>query len=105
MRVISRRRLREFWEVHPDAEPALKTWWKLALSADWANIRDVRVVYPHADAVRLASGAVVTVFNIAGNKFRLIVRIIYPYRRIYVKHVLTHADYDLGLWRSQLCRE
>ncbi len=80
-------------------------WWKATLKADWANIQDVRITFPHADAVALPSRLVVTVFNIAGNKYRLITRVIYEYRRVYVKSVLTHAEYNKGNWKVQLCRE
>ena len=105
MRVISKARLREFWRAHPDAEKPLTTWWKIALSADWASIRDVRSTFPHADAVELRSGLVVTVFNIGGNKYRLIARIIYDYRRVYIKRVLTHREYDRKNWEDQICGE
>lgn len=48
---------------------------------------------------------IVTVFNIGGNKYRLVVKIIYEYRRIYIKRVMTHPEYDRGNWKDQLCRE
>ena len=108
MRVISKKRLREFWDVHPAAEGPLKVWWKISLDADWASIQDVRKVFPHADAVALecpgSQPLVVTVFNIGGGKFRLIARIIYEYRRVYVKMVLTHKDYSRERWKSAICR-
>jgi mRNA interferase HigB len=105
MRVISRPRLRKFWEAHPDAERPLKAWWKVALAADWADVQQVRAVYPHADAVKLDCDLLVTVFNIGGNKYRLVTRVIYEYRRIYIKAVLTHREYDSEKWKDQLCRE
>jgi mRNA interferase HigB len=105
MRVISKRRLREFWQRWPEARTPLLAWYKTALEADWDSLIAVRQTFPHADAIRLRTGLVVTVFNVGGNKYRLITRIIYPYRRIYVKYVLTHGDYDLDDWKEQLCRE
>jgi mRNA interferase HigB len=102
MRVISKARLRDFWQAHPDAEKPLTTWWKIAGRADWASIQEVRATFPHADAVELESGLTVTVFNIGGNKYRLIARIIYDYRRIYVKRVLTHREYDSRKWEAQV---
>jgi mRNA interferase HigB len=105
MRVISKPRLRAFWARHPDARAPLLAWWKTSLKADWGNLQDVRKTYPHADGVRLASGLEVTVFNIGGNKYRLIARIIFEYRRVYIKVVLTHAEYDKGRWKVQLCDE
>jgi len=94
MRVISRKRLKQFAAAHVDAEPALDTWYRVAHSADWASIDDVRKTFPHADFVDPY-----TVFNVKGNKYRLIVVIRYPYRTIFVKSVMTHAEYDKGKWR------
>ena len=105
MRVISKPRLRAFWHKYSDAEKPLMAWWKSTLKADWSSIQDVRSTFSHADAVKLSSGLVVTVFNIAGNKYRLIARIVYEYRRVYVKSVLTHAEYNKENWKVQLCRE
>ena len=105
MRVISRKRLREFWTRFPDAQTALLAWYKLALKADWASLRDVRQEFPHADGIELYCGLMVTVFNIRGNNYRLITRIIYPYRRIYIKTILTHREYDQDNWKVKLCRE
>lgn len=101
-RVISVKRLREFWHQHPDAEIPLKTWRRVALKATWRSLQDVRADYPHADAVKVASGRTVTVFNMGGNKFRLIVDILYAVEVIYVCTVLTHAEYSKGRWKDQL---
>ena len=105
MRVISRKRLAEFWKGFPDAQTPLLAWYKLAMKADWASLQEVRQDFPHADGVELYCGLVVTVFNIRGNNYRLITRIIYPYRRIYVKTVLTHREYNQNNWKVKLCRE
>jgi mRNA interferase HigB len=102
MRVISKRRLREFWDEHSDARPPLLAWWKTALKSDWGSIQEVRQTYPQADALQLKSGLVVTIFNIGGNKYRLVTRIIYEHRRIYVKLVLTHAEYDKQSWKVNI---
>ncbi len=105
MRVISRKRLREFWQQRKDAELPLKTWYKTAIKADWDTIKEAHQTCPQADAVPLKCGLIVTVFNIGGNKYRLITRTIYQYRRIYVKRILTHAEYDKEKWKAELCRE
>ena len=99
MRVISLRSLREFWEKHPDAEVPLRIWYRLALRAEWQNLSDVRRLISNADAVHTDSG-VLTVFNIRGNNYRLIVRIIYEFQRIYIRAVLTHSEYDEGSWKE-----
>ena len=100
--VISIKRLREFWQKHPDAEEPLRSWYRKARKASWRQIRDVRVDYPHADAVIVASGRPVTVFNIGGNKYRLIVDIRYRSRVMYVCTVLTHAVYSRNRWKNEL---
>ena len=99
MRVISLKPLREFWERHPDAEWPLRLWYKTATNGEWASLADVRRDYPHADGVRVA-GDILTVFNIGGNKYRLVARIRYDYRLVNVRAVLTHAEYDQGKWKE-----
>lgn len=94
MHVISKKRLREFWEKNPDAEADLQQWFKTASKATWHNVAEVRQTYRHADAVGRC-----TVFNIRQNRFRLITKIEYGIQRIYVKAVLTHAEYDRGEWK------
>jgi mRNA interferase HigB len=93
--VISRKALREYGGRHLDAAEALDAWYRRARNATWRNIFEVRVDYPHADAVGRC-----TVFNIAGNKYRLIVKIEYAAKAIYVKHVLTHSEYNKGRWKN-----
>ncbi len=100
VRVISLRPLREFWLRHPDARTPLRLWHKTATHAVWRNIRDVRASYPSADGVRDRGGGVLTVFNICGNKYRLIARIRYDYQLINVRAVLTHEEYDRGNWKE-----
>lgn len=95
MRVISRRAIREFVEVHRLAEGALDTWYQTAKRADWKNLVDVQTVYPHADLVGNC-----TVFNIHGNHYRLIGEINYHYQTIYIRRILTHKEYDRGNWKN-----
>lgn len=92
--MVSRRRLREFWLLHADAEDALKSWYRTARRATWNNLVDVRQVYASAEAV-----GPYTIFNIKGNAYRLIVKIEYRFQAIYVKDVLTHAAYDRTRWK------
>ncbi|MCI0523994.1 MAG: type II toxin-antitoxin system HigB family toxin [Acidobacteria bacterium] len=93
MRIISRKALREFWEVQPNAEQPLEDWYRITKHAEWSNLAQTRQDFPHADPVGDC-----TVFNIGGNKYRLITKIRYQYQRIYVIHVLTHKDYSKGKW-------
>ena len=93
MRVIAKRTLRRFWEDHPrgaEAKTALEVWHSTTARADWATPADVKRAY--ADASILKNGRVV--FNIAGNKFRLVVLINYAYRVVYIRFVGTHREYD-----------
>jgi mRNA interferase HigB len=90
MRIISKKPLRVFWEQHADAEQALKAWYQDAKQAEWKSPQDIRNVY--ATASILASNRVV--FNIRGNKYRLIVAINYALAIVYVRFVGTHRDYD-----------
>ena len=96
MVLISRRALREFWERHPDAEPPLRDWATTVAAADWSSLHQVRAVYPQADAVADARGRTRTVFNVRGNRYRLVVRIVYAVRTVYVTGVMTHAEDDRG---------
>lgn len=100
VRVISLKTLREFWESHADAEVPLREWYKLAQRADWSSLQEVRADLPHADGVKTKSDEVLTVFNIGGNKYRLITRIRYDYRLINIREVLTHPEYDKGNWKE-----
>lgn len=73
MRVIRLKLLREFRQRHPDSERPLRPWYKTVLQADWKTLQDVRTLYPHADGVA-DDKETLTVFNIGGNKYRLIAR-------------------------------
>jgi mRNA interferase HigB len=100
MRVFSLRRLREFWLIHPDAEKPLRDWYKEACRAAWKSINDVRLSYSHADGVRMSDGDVATVFNIGGNKYRLITRIRYARATVFIDTVLTHSEYNRNRWKG-----
>lgn len=95
MRIISRKALREFWERHPEAEDPLQNWYRIASHAEWKNLAETRSDFPHADPVGDC-----TVFNIGGNKFRLIVKLRYARQRIYIRNVLTHREYDKEDWKD-----
>lgn len=90
MRIISRKTLREFWEREAAAQQALEAWYHEAKRADWTTSADVKAKYGTASII----SAERVVFNICGNKYRLVVRINYEYRIIYIRFVGTHRDYD-----------
>jgi len=102
MNVISRKRMVEFMRRYPDSAGPLELWYRTARKAQWQSLRDVRIIYPHADVVDVTSGATVTVFNIGGNKYRLVAAIHYNRRRVYVLRLMTHAEYDKGSWKQTL---
>lgn len=101
-RVISIKRLREFWLQHPDAEQQLRNWYRTASKAHWHHLQEVRRDYSHADGVLVASGRTVTVFNICGNKYRLLADILYKSQVIYVCSVMAHAEYSKNRWKASL---
>ncbi len=90
MRIIAKRTLRLFWEKHPDSEAALRAWHAEVSKADWSNPADIKVRFPSASF--LVGNRVV--FNIKGNHYRIVVRINFPYRVVYLRFVGTHAEYD-----------
>jgi mRNA interferase HigB len=95
MHVISRKALRDFWQRFPDSEAPLRRWHKIVSTKDFAGFAELREAFPSADRVDD-----LTVFNIGGNKFRLVASIHFNRRKIYVRHVLTHAEYDGGNWKQ-----
>ena|SRR4030042_2994225 len=90
MRVFAKKILREFWEKHSDSEEQLKTWYNEALKSFWTSPTDIKSEYPTASILK--SGRVV--FNICGNKYRLIVRINYLRRWVFIRFIGTHKEYD-----------
>ncbi len=95
MHVISRKKLKEAAARHRDLEGPLDAWFRIAKKADWRNLPDVKRTFATADTVGKW-----TVFNIKGNQYRLIAEINYGFGRIYIRHVLTHAEYDRESWKS-----
>ncbi len=90
MRVIAKRTLREFWANYPDAEEPLQAWYREALHAKWPNPHVIKEQYRNASVVQ--GGRVV--FNIAGNKYRLVVKIDYPSGIVLIRFIGTHRQYD-----------
>ena len=95
MHVIGKPALMQFWAKHPDSERALqKAWYRTMESEVFADFNDLRATFASADYV---DG--LTVFNIGGNMYRLIAAIHYNRRKLFVRAVLTHAEYDRGAWK------
>jgi mRNA interferase HigB len=90
MHVVSRKRLREFSLKYQEAATPLDVWFKMIVRRKYSNGHEVRADFPSVDFL----GGSLTVFNIGGNKYRLIVDMRYDLGRVYVRHVLTHREYD-----------
>lgn len=92
MQIIARRTLRVFWNRHPQAEGPLRAWYKIVAAAEWQSPADVNAMFgTSVDFV----GDKRVIFDIGGNKYRLIVRVAYaPFHRVLIKFVRTHAEYD-----------
>lgn len=95
MHIISKTALRKFWEKHNHAETPLRYWYKITSQSRWSHFDDVRQTFPSADNV-----GQLTVFNIGGNNYRLITKINFLKQRVYIRAVLTHAEYDLDNWKK-----
>jgi mRNA interferase HigB len=95
MHVISKKAWRGAVAADPSLEEPISAWYKVASAAKWKNLTDVRKTYSHADFVDPF-----TVFNIKGGNYRLIVKIEYRWQMIFVKHLLTHAEYKRNRWKK-----
>lgn len=95
MHVISRKQLNEFSEKHAEAKPSLARWYHLAKRLNFSNFAELRQTFPSADQV-----GKLTVFNIGGNNIRLIAAIHYNRKKIYIRAVLTHTEYDEQRWKE-----
>lgn len=90
MRVIARSTLEAFWKEHPDSEKALRAWYHEVSKANWMCPQDIKAHYRNASILKGRR----VVFNIAGNKYRLVVEVVYQICVIYVKFVGSHEQYD-----------
>ena len=92
MRIVSHRRLVEFYssEGHGDSQAALERWYNMAEAAEWKNLSDIKVDFPSTDYV----GNQHYVFNIRGNKYRLVVVVKFTIGHIFIRYVGTHSEYD-----------
>jgi len=90
VRIISRKTLRIFWEKHNDCTQQLKSWHRETEKANWNNLNELKNEYPSASILENDK----VVFNIKGNKYRLIVKINFEYKIIWIRFIGTHAEYD-----------
>jgi mRNA interferase HigB len=95
MRIITRKRLNDFADSYPETKTALQHWYKTIKDNNFNSFNELKTLFPHADQVGKH-----TVFNIAGNKVRLIAAIHYNSHKLYIRHILTHSDYDKNKWKE-----
>lgn len=95
MHIITRKRLNELADTHPETESALSRWYQVVKKRNFDSFAELREFFPSADQV-----GKLTVFNIGGNKVRLIAAIHYNRRRLYIRAVLTHDEYNQSKWRE-----
>ncbi|MBK5967474.1 mRNA interferase HigB [Thiorhodovibrio litoralis] len=94
MRVISKKPLRDFWQRHPEARPALEDWFRKASAVQAHSFAQLRETFGSADYV---DGF--TIFDVGGNRYRIAAVVHYDGQRLYVRQVMTHAEYDRNHWR------
>ncbi len=95
MHIISRKRLREFWEEDGKSQVPLDEWYRRMRKLAAKSLAELRKTFPQADLVGKC-----TVFNVGGNKYRLITKIDFQRQTIYIKFVLTHSEYDKNKWKA-----
>lgn len=95
MHVITRKRLLDFGKKHPEASLSLDVWYRIVKNTEISNFSELRKIFPSADKV-----GNFTVFNIGGNKIRLISAIHYNTQCLYIRFVLTHKEYDKEKWKN-----
>src|SRR4030095_9893197 len=93
--IITRKTLIQFWGKHPDSQMALRRWFKIVQKTEFSSFAELRQVFPSADKVDHW-----IIFNIGGNKYRLITSVHFNRGKVYIRHVLTHAEYDRGDWKE-----
>lgn len=94
--VISKKALQQFWERYPDSRSSLLRWYKIVQKTDFSSFDELRQTFPSADKV----GDFI-VFNIGGNKYRLIAAVHFNRKKLFIRHVLSHAEYDRGSWKYE----
>ncbi len=102
LRIIKESYLKTVTSPKSKAGKWLEAWRMVARASHWLSLHDVRKSYPSADAVKVESGRMVTVFDVCGNDYRLLTAIHYNKQRIYTLELLTHAEYSKSKWKHYL---
>jgi mRNA interferase HigB len=94
MHLITRKTLLAFWQQHPDSKTALERWSQIIEKNNFNSFTQLKATFPSVDQV-----GKLTVFNVGGNKYRLIAAIHFNRHKVYIRHILTHAEYDKDNWK------
>lgn len=103
MNVISRRNLREFYLAKPERKrhaAAFENWFRLARRARWHTFRDTRATFGQSDIATGVTGRPATIFDIGGNKYRIVAHVDYLRQTVLIRSVMDHEDYDRDLWKK-----
>ncbi|MBF0239498.1 MAG: type II toxin-antitoxin system HigB family toxin [SAR324 cluster bacterium] len=95
MHIISKKKIEDFSKIHADAKNALLDWYKILRNREFSNYVELKLIFPSADMVGRR-----TVFNIGGNKYRLIARINFLHKKVFILHILSHVEYDKEKWKE-----
>lgn len=95
MHIISRKKIHEFCKRHPEAAEAFDRWYRIVKNEEFRTLSDVKNLFPSADQVKNF-----VVFDIGGNKYRLTAYIRYQIKRLYIRHIMTHEEYNKGKWKE-----
>jgi mRNA interferase HigB len=104
--VISRNKLRQFYESTPERRrhaDAFEAWFKLTRKARWRNFHDAKALFGQTDVARdTSSKRTATVFDVGGNKYRIVALIDYARQTVFITHVMDHKEYDRGSWKNEI---
>jgi mRNA interferase HigB len=95
MRIISYGRIRDFYELHPESQVSLDAWYDITADADWKNFAEIRATFRTADLYGRC-----TIFDVGNNKYRLVAWVSYQTHKVFIRRVMTHAEYDKDKWKS-----
>jgi mRNA interferase HigB len=104
--VISRKKLREFYEAKPERlkhADAFEYWFKLTRKAEWQTFQDAKALFGQADVTSdTASRRTATIFDIGGNKYRIIALVDYTRQTVLITHIMDHREYEKGNWKTDI---
>ena len=99
MRVISRKKIVDFCNKHGKEQASLNSWYVTVKNRTYRSFSELRHTFPKVDSVLVDKGRKLTVFNIGGNNVRLIAAVHYNSQKLFIRHILTHAEYDKEKWK------